>query len=141
MDQRADTKRIGRHLVRLVAPGVVYIRYDGDLTGPEAKSVSEHMAAWTQDRDCTYMADITNLGTLGPEARKELGAGRGEAVTDRAVTIKIVFIGATMRTKVLMSVILAAARMLSNYKLEQHYFPHTSAAASWAGLDPALLVP
>ena len=141
MDERANSKRVGRHLVRLVAPGVVYIRYDGDLSGPEAKSISVQMTEWTQDRDCTYLTDITSLGALGPEARRELGAGRAEAVTDRPVTIKIVFIGATMRTKVLMSVILTAARLLSNYKLEQHYFSHTSDAASWAGLDEALLVP
>ena len=127
--------------MKLLNPSTTYVCFDGDLSGPEAKTISLQLAEWIQDVDSTYIADITRLGTLGAEARKELGAERRPPVTDRPIKTDIAFIGATMRTKVLMSVILTGVRVLSNSKMSSHYFPTGAEAAAWARLDLALLGP
>jgi len=134
-----NTINIGRHVTGYLPPDVIFIAYRGDVSREEAVRLSEWYSATGDGKDMRYLVDLRELGTIPPAARKEMAAQRRPQKADRDYTLDLGFVGATLRTKVLMTVVLAAASLASNVKMRTHYFTDLDAAAAWANLDRALL--
>ena len=125
----------GRHVGVFFEPDLVCTLYRGDVSKDEGRRMSEWFSPKIEGRDARFLVDIRELGNIPPDARKELASQRSPTVADRDFEVNIAFIGATLRTKVLMTVVVAAASITSNVKVKTQYFPDVAAAATWAKVD------
>lgn len=136
-----NTESVGKHVLKVVPPSLLFMRYMGDVS----KDEGTQMSLWIADKtngttSLRFIVDISGLGNIAPDARKELAKQRApvpEGVQN--VLVELAFVGATLRTKVLMSVIVAAASVMGSVKMSLQYFPDLDAAAKWAGVDKAVL--
>ena len=135
----SQTQMFGRHRVRFLPPDLVHIVFEGDVSRSEARGISEFFASATEGIDTRYLVDLRKLGTIAPDGRRELAAQRKPPRTDRDYRVDLAFIGANLRTKVLMTVVVAAASIASNVKVRTHYFAGMADALAWAQLDPSVL--
>jgi predicted RNA-binding protein with PUA-like domain len=129
----SQTQTFGRHRVRFLPPDLVHIVFEGDVSRTEARGISEFFANATECIDTHYLAD--QLGTIAPDGRRELAAQRKPPRTDRDYRVDLAFIGASLRTKVLMTVAVAAASIASNVKVRTQYVAGMAEALAWAQLD------
>lgn len=130
---------IGKHQRKHIPPNLIYMVFHGDINRDDGKQMSEWFSEITHGIDARYLVDLRELGNIPPEARKELAAERRPPQTDKNVTVDLAFIGATLRTKVLMTVVVAAAAITSNVKVRTHYFADVDAALAWAQVDKSVL--
>jgi len=110
-------ERFGNHRVRFVPPDLFHVVFDGDVSRDEARQLSELFSARTAGIDYRMLVDLRQLGTIRADGRRELSAQRRAPRTDREYHIDLVFIGSSLRTKVLVTTVIAAARLLSNVRL------------------------
>lgn len=136
-----ERKEVGRHSIELHVDQpdhvTVVLVYDGDVTRDEARVLSETFSDWIDGKDAKFLVDVRGLGEMGPEARRELAATRRTPRVDRNYRIAIAFIGANLRTRVLMSVATAAVSLTSNMKMTTDHFTDVQAGRRWAGLAEA----
>jgi hypothetical protein len=132
-------QQFGNHLGRFLPPDLVFIRFQGDLVRDDARCLSEWFSAFSTDSSARFLVDVRGLGTIGPEARRELATTRTVPDPTKSYETDLVFIGANMRTKILMTVIVAAATLTANQKIRSHFFPTLEAAAVWAGVETSAL--
>jgi hypothetical protein len=135
----SERKEFGRHSLEAfeLDPATLIMIYDGNVSKEEARSMSEWFSVRIEGRDSRFLVDLRKLGDLGPDARRELAAERTPPRTDRDYHVEIAFVGASLRTKILMSVILGAASLTSNVKMTTRYFNDWAEGERWAGLIEA----
>ena len=61
-----DKRPLGRHVLERLTEDVVYLRFDGDLSAAEGKTVSVAMDEWTWGRSTKVIVELAKLGTIGP---------------------------------------------------------------------------
>jgi hypothetical protein len=132
-----ETLHVGRHVIRYLPTDLIYLVFDGDVTKEEARQISIFFSERIDGRDGRYVVDLRRLGTMPPDARRELGVQRLPPRTDRDYRADLMFVGATMRTKLLMTVVIAAATIASNMTIHSHYVPALEEAIAWTRCDPA----
>jgi hypothetical protein len=130
----AEQLTVGKHYLELLAPGLLYLRYEGDVSVVEAKEMSDFLNRHTANRSARIVTDLRKLGELGAEARRELAASRGPQDVEQQ--IELAFIGASLRTRVLMTVIIAAAKVIKSTQIESSFFATADQAWAWAGKKP-----
>jgi hypothetical protein len=131
---------VGSHEARFIAPDVVYVAFRGDVAPSDAGKLSELFAEWTRGIDCRFIIDLRDLGYIGPEAREQFAAQHGaRQLIDRDYRVDLGFIGASLRTKVLTTVVMTARSIAANVKVRTQYFVDLDEAIAWARVDPALL--
>jgi hypothetical protein len=137
----AEAERFGKHRVRFVPPDLFHVVFDGDVSRDEARQLSELFNERTAGLDYRMLVDLRRLGSIRADGRRELSAQRRPPRTDREYRIDLVFMGARLRTKVLVTAVIAATRILSNVKLMTYYFQSLEQALVWAKVDGALFGP
>jgi len=110
---------VGLHGVRLLDEGALLVQYRGDVERTHASRIVELVK--THLRDGWMLVDVREVGYIGQEARREL-TGLHNDVVSRARLIDVGFIGADLRTRVLMITLVAAATALHRVRVRVHFF-------------------
>lgn len=134
-----DRKWVGKHFIQHLPPDVIYVVYEGDVSQDEARVISEFYTEKVYARDSRFLIDVRRMGAMGSEARRELAMNRRPAPGGTSMRIALGFIGATMRARVLMTVVVAAARVVKEADMSTHFFRDIAAAADWARIDAGML--
>jgi hypothetical protein len=132
-----ETQHIGSHLIRFVPPDLIFLVFNGDVSRDEARRISLFFSERIDGRDGRYVVDLRRLKSIPPDARRELGAQRNPPRADRDYRADLVFVGATLPTKVLMTVVVAAATIASNMTVHTHYLATLQDAIAWSRCDPS----
>ena len=130
---------VGPHEARFIDPDIVYTVLRGEVSKEDARRLSELFDEWTHGIDCRLIIDLRELGYVGPEARDAFAGNHRPQPTDRDYRVDLSFIGATLRTKVLTTVVMTARSIASNVKVRTQYFDDLDQAVAWAKVDPTLL--
>jgi len=128
----------GLHEIAFLAPSTVRISFRGDVSAAEAEQISQFLERHTNDLErASFVVDLQRLGSLPPEARRAL-VSRAPRATGPAHIYRLAFVGANLRTKVLVSLVVAAADITSRDSLTSRFFGDLDSALSWARYDTQL---
>jgi hypothetical protein len=130
---------VGPHEARFVPPDLIYAVFRGDVQADDARRLTELFHQWAQGIDSRFIFDLRELGSVGAGARDEFAVRRGAQPTDRDYRVDLAFIGASLRAKVLTTVVLTARSIGAHVKVRSQYFSSLEEAVAWAKIDPALL--
>lgn len=125
----------GTHLHRFEPPDLYIVRMQGTVLGDDMRSQIEALQALAERTGggIFWMADVTAMGALTPEARRVAAAKEHEEV--RAVLRGSAVVGASFTTRVMASLLLRAVRALRPDTGRPVAFVETEAEAR-AFLDP-----
>jgi hypothetical protein len=130
---------VGSHEARFVAPDIIYGVFRGDVSPDEARQLCELFQKWAFGIDSRFILDLRQLGYIGAEAREQFAVQHGPKFSERDYRVDLGFIGASLRTKVLTTVVMTARSIAANAKVRTQYFVDLDEAVAWARVDPALL--
>jgi hypothetical protein len=133
-----ETEHIGRHRVQQLGPRLVYVIFDGNVSGHEAGELFAWFAR-LQRRDLRLLIDVRRLGMIDLQASRALAC---EPVREAAAMhLDMGFIGASMRARVLLTLAMAAARVALVASVSASYFNGMQQGLAWAGVDEAAISP
>lgn len=101
--------------------GVFELRYDQDVEEHEARRLIELVGEYSTGAHSVWVVDVTRLGAFTPGARKALSAPPpGMTAADETHTHLFV-VGATIKTKAVLSLVFAATRLMGNLRYHVEY--------------------
>lgn len=120
---------IGKHEVCFEPPDVYFSRVNGDVSGDEMRRQLENLQGLAQraGHAIFWLADIRNMGTITPEARKTTAAASSTDV--RAALAGSAMFGAGFSKRVMVNLLSRAIRVLNPTKLRPVAFVETEAEA------------
>jgi hypothetical protein len=114
----------------------VRIGWTGDVNADEArlirKFIDEHTGTLVRAH---FVTDVARLGKMPPDAREALMT-RPPRLTNEQLTYRLAFAGANVRTKMIMSLIIAGANLTQRDALDCRFFSSLDDAIAWV-LDEA----
>lgn len=104
--------RIGRHVIQM-EPDIFYAAGNGDISAADASAFFDALEQFKSTRErFYYLIDLSNVGALEPAARKVMVQDKRGVGNDASA-----FFGASFPVRVLFTLIMKAAALLSEYKL------------------------
>lgn len=98
--------------------GVIELIYDGDVFGPHAAAVMRASSEYGTGMYAVWVCDLSKLGAYTPEARKVLSSKDAMVGPLQDGSTTYVYIsGATIKTKAVFSLVLAATRLLGKIQV------------------------
>jgi hypothetical protein len=130
---------VGKHEVRLAEPGLVSLRFSGDLTRPEANEVLHILREHLAKRDGRVFVDVLKLGSVPHDWRSEFESLCQELDVAPNPSRYIAFVGAHMLHKVILAPLLSRANTNPNVHVEARFFQSREDALAWLQLTVAEL--
>ena len=133
---------IGHHTLCVFAlePLLVHIRFEGDVTLDEARSLSHLVAKNIDGRGARFLVDAAALGTICQDSRRELVRAGPELLPgNSARVLDIVIVGASLLQKVVLTQIVTMASLRPESRGQTHFFDALEDALAWLGLPAQLL--
>jgi len=131
----------GAHTVQMLELGLIHVVLRGDVSTDDARVMSDFFGALPAIPYRRYLIDIRAMGSIGPEGRKLISTRPEHAFPAENVTVDLGFVGATVRTKVLTTVVLAAATLATDITFRSLFFHSEEEAVAWAGVPLSPLPP
>lgn len=122
---------VSKHEVRLAEPGLVSVRFSGDLTRPEASEILHIMREHLTKRDGRILVDVTKLGNVPHDWRQELEGLCQEIDAGPCPARYLGFVGAHMLHKAILAPLLTRANNSVGVRLEARFFSSQDDALSW----------
>lgn len=124
-----DWTYFGKHCHRFEEPDIYHSRVDGDVSGPDMQRQIDGLVASsrTLQRPVFWLCDVRNMGLLTPEARRAAAAASSSEV--RAAHRGSAVFGASFGTRIMMTLLSRAVRVLHPNKLRPLVFATTEAEA------------
>lgn len=98
--------------------GIVELVYDGDVLGPHAAAVMRASTTYGTGQASVWVVDMSKLGAYTPEARKVLSTQEAlEGPMRDGSSVYVYLAGATIKTKTIFSLVLAAVRLLGKIQI------------------------
>ncbi len=127
---------IGLHEFSFEPPDLARGVFRGDISADEMRRMVAYMRACTAEHaPVMFMADVTALGAIPPETRKEVRGTVGIPYGALAVH------GATFRTKILCTLVLGAMKLLSGVQTPIGFFATEAEARRWLDEQRAAYTP
>lgn len=127
---------IGCSALSFEPPDVVRCVLRGDISADEMRRMIEHIRASTEGLErLLVLVDVTGLGAIPPDARKEVRGSFGIPYAALAVC------GATFQTKILSTMLWSARNLLSGARLPLAFFDTEAEALRWLDAQRAALEP
>lgn len=130
---------LGRHEIRLAESTVIYVAFHGDVDPEAASEISHLINEHLRGRSGHVLVNVTDLGRVAPASQREFSLMRPWPGRRELQTLDIVFIGARLMQKVLMSQIITLASSDPGTQLQVHFFEVREDALSWVGIAEAAL--
>lgn len=122
---------VGKHEVRLAEPGLVSLRFSGDLTRPAASEILHILREHLTRRDGRILIDVSKLANVPHDWRQELEALCRELDAGPGPARYLGFVGAHMLHKAILAPMLTRANSSSGVRLEARFFPSQDDALTW----------
>lgn len=132
--------KAGNHEVHLVItePPALYVRFKGDVSGEEARSIAEIAGQHLRGRTGRILVNVADLGSIAPEGRREFGRFGSELRGCAERACEILFIRARLSHKVVLSQIVSGAAC-AEARVQTYFFENLDDALALAGLTPQIL--
>jgi len=124
-----DWAFFGKHQHRFEPPDLYFIRMHGDVSADDMLAQIDALGALSKcsEHGIYWLCDVRNMGALTQEARRAAaGAGKGEL---RSVLRGSAVFGAAFSTRVMVTLLARAVRLLNPSKLRPLAFVETEAEA------------
>lgn len=119
-----------------VEPGLLELRYRGTVqaeTARRASAIVERSGASGGVAIAVFVVDITDMDGFSPEARKVFATmPKPEVQSDQKQELHLFIVGATLKTKAVFALVLAAAGLIGTMKFIPHYLDDIEQARSLA---------
>lgn len=122
---------VGKHEVRLTEPGLVSLRFSGQLTRPEGNEVLHILREHLAKRDGRVLVDVSKLGNVPHDWRHELEVLCQEIDEGPGPARYLGFVGAHMLHKAILAPLLTRANNNAGIRLEARFFPNQDDALVW----------
>lgn len=125
----ADWTNFGKHSHRFESPDLYFSRVVGDVSGPDMQTQIDALLACSilESRPIFWLCDVRSMGLLTPEARR--AAATASSTEVRAALRGSAIFGAAFGTRVMMTLLIRAVRVLNPSKLRPLIFAPTEAEA------------
>ena len=139
-------ERVGLHEVEFLPPRTIVIAWTGDVNEAETRTIADFIQKYTGEMRCvSFATDVGRLGKMPPEAREPLLSIPPPA-GNAPRAFRLAFAGANVRTKMIMSVLIAAAKLTQRDSLRSRFFSSIDDAIAWAfdqspGAPEAMSIP
>ncbi len=133
--------QLGQHELHFCAcePPLVYVRFSGDLDVDQARALAQLLRENLHSRGCRYLVYAAELGTIGPESRRQLLAGQSELSPAVGPVLEVALVGGTLLHKIVLSQIISMARPGPPASGQPHFFDSIEDALRWLNLPTSLL--
>ena len=125
----ADWTFFGKHRHRFEAPDLYFVNMRGDVSAEDMQAQLEALGSLGRRSQCGifWLCDVRDMGALTQEARRAAaGASKGEL---RSVLRGSAVFGAAFSTRVVITLLVRAVRLLNPSKLRPLAFVETEAEA------------
>lgn len=124
--------RVGSHEVEFLPPRTIRISWTGDVSAQEARTIASFLHQHTGRLErSNYVTDVSRLGKMPADAGQAL-ITRPPRENDSPCVIRLGFAGANVRTKMIMSMLIATANLTSRDSLVTRFFSSIDDAIAWA---------
>jgi hypothetical protein len=133
--------KVGSHEIHLIIaqPAATYVRFIGDVTGADARSISDVVRHHLAGRGGRILVNVAELGSISPEGRRELARAEDAFRAGAGCYCEFLFIRARLTHKVVLAQIISEASALPDVKMQTYFFESLDDALAWAGLSPEIL--
>lgn len=123
------------HLI-IAQPAATYVRFNGDVTGEDARSISDVVRHHLAGRGGRILVNVAELGSISAEGRRELARAEDTFHRSSGCYCELLFIRARLTHKVILSQIISETTALPDVKIQTYFFESLDDALAWAGLSP-----
>jgi hypothetical protein len=118
---------LGRNRVAFEPPDTVFEVLYGDISGEDMSQVLEASKQWVEtDTDIYFLVDLSNAGTISPEARNVIRTGRARPNIRGAALF-----GASFQMRVVSTFVTRALFLLDKISYEINYLDTEAQARAW----------
>lgn len=130
--------KVGSHEIHLIIaqPAATYVRFNGDVTGEDARSISNVVRHHLAGRGGRILVNVAELGGISAEGRRELARAEDTFHHSSGCYCEFLFIRARLTHKVILSQIISETTALPDVKMQTYFFESLDDALGWAGLSP-----
>src|SRR5262245_48834777 len=101
--------RVGQHVVRYEPPDIVFLKFIGDLTGPDVSEITTACKPWMIGHEyLLLLVDFSDTGSILPSARS---AGRGSESAEYVMR-GTAFFGTSRRMRIVCELVTTALNIL-----------------------------
>jgi hypothetical protein len=100
--------------------GCIHIDYVGEVDAQAARDLLDAATAWSTGAHSVWISDISQLGSFTPEARKVLSSMGGDQTVGET-HVHTYFVGASIKTKAVLSLVFAATRLMGRLRYHVTY--------------------
>jgi hypothetical protein len=99
--------RVSQHIVKYELPDIVFLKFIGDITGPDVSEITAACKPWMIDHEyLLLLVDLSDMGRALPDART---AGKEKGEYEMRGTA---FFGASPRIRILVNLVVSALNIL-----------------------------
>jgi hypothetical protein len=98
--------------------GVIDVVYKGSIDEAAARNIVRMATEYSLGKHSVWVTDMTDLQTFTPEARKVFG--KGEVFSSESYS-HVYLVGATVRVKAILALVLTATKLVGTGKIDIHY--------------------
>jgi hypothetical protein len=119
---RREIELGGRH-VAAFDDGVVDVRYDGEVDDSHARRLMILGNEWNTGKNSVWCSDVTKLAGFTAAARKVMSSPMADApaAIEGGSDTHLFISGATIKTKAVLSLVMAATRLLGTIRYHTTY--------------------